>query len=264
MWRLCRPFGAPRGNDSTGGPSSPTSPLVLPRGSTNDYVQSAAPACSPQRPGTPAGAGRAYLTWWRRGPGLSYLLGRAGLTLASPYATFRWPCEPASQWLWKLRSLRSDRCFLIGLRVCLSFSTYLKKYLGTALYYSTVVRARTCELGEELGDLRAAITFASRGRPGSSRIPHHHVRRVYIGCRPRAELRSAPRPTLAWDRLPPPSRAEDSPPPHPGAGRSQGRRSPRGPRRAPPAAECLAGLGVHSLANSAVAERWHDAVWRRG
>ena len=88
----------------------------LPR--RNDYVQSAAPACNPQRPGTPAGAGRAYSSRWRRGPGLSYLLGRAGLTLASPYAAFRWPCEPASQWLWKLRSLRSDRCFLIGLRVC--------------------------------------------------------------------------------------------------------------------------------------------------
>eukprot|EP01047_Picozoa_sp_COSAG01_P142416 COSAG01_NODE_73688_length_239_cov_2.978571_1_plen_38_part_10 len=29
---------------------------------SNDYVQSAAPACNPQRPGTPAGAGRAYLT----------------------------------------------------------------------------------------------------------------------------------------------------------------------------------------------------------
>jgi hypothetical protein len=99
----------------TSGPSSPTSPPVLPRCSTNDYVQFTAPACSPQRPGTLAGAGRAYLTRWRRGPGLSYLLGRAGLTLASPYATFRWPCdEPACQRLWKLRSLRSDRCFLIG------------------------------------------------------------------------------------------------------------------------------------------------------
>ena len=104
----------------TGGPSSPTSPPVLPRCSTNDYVQFTAPACSPQRPGTLAGAARAYLTQWRRGPGLSYLLGRAGLTLASPYATFRWPCEPACQRLWKLRSLRSDRCFLIGLRVWLA------------------------------------------------------------------------------------------------------------------------------------------------
>ena len=104
---------------STGGPSSPTSPPVLPRCSTNDYVVCNAPACNPQRRGTPAGAGGAYLSRWRRGPGLSYLLGRAQLTVASPSATLRWPCEPVSQRLWRLRSLRSDRCFLIGLRVCL-------------------------------------------------------------------------------------------------------------------------------------------------
>jgi hypothetical protein len=43
-----------------------------------------------QRPGTPAGAGRAYLSRWRRGPGLSYRLGRVGHTLASPSTAVRW------------------------------------------------------------------------------------------------------------------------------------------------------------------------------
>jgi hypothetical protein len=74
-------------------PSSPTSPPSRPRCSTNDYVVCNAPACNLQRPGTPAGARGVYLSRWRRRPGLSYLLGRAGLTVASPYAAFRWPCE---------------------------------------------------------------------------------------------------------------------------------------------------------------------------
>jgi hypothetical protein len=78
-------------------------------------------ACNLQRPSTLAGAGGVYLSRWRRGPGLSYLLGRAGLTVASPYmyAVVRWPVladGPAADSLKKAPSA-STYMYLAGRQV---------------------------------------------------------------------------------------------------------------------------------------------------
>ena len=89
--------------------SATTSLPSRPRCSTNDYVVCNAPACNPQRRGTPAGAGRAYSSRWRRGPGLSYRLGRAGHTLASPSATVRWQTVAPGQQTQIKKKPRSDR-----------------------------------------------------------------------------------------------------------------------------------------------------------
>jgi hypothetical protein len=93
---------------------SPTSPPSRPGCSTNGNVVKTAHACKPQRPGTPAGAGGVYLSGWRRGPGLSYLLGRARLTLASPSATLgggeRWHLSNRLRSKKNPRSDRSTAC----------------------------------------------------------------------------------------------------------------------------------------------------------
>ena len=137
----------------TGGPSSPTSPPVRPRCSTNDYVQSAAPACNPQRPGTPAGAGRAYSSRWRRGPGLSYRLGRARHTLASPSTAVRWQTAAPGQQTQIKKKPRSDR------------RTAGVTTQGIGYVFQTIMtvsmdsyQLRRCELAASWGTTKAALT----------------------------------------------------------------------------------------------------------